>query len=274
MAKEYRASSNPAQRNKGRVLGSLGRTLKEEMRESISNSGHEGLKTEFTRAEENYKKNFSPFLDRDIHKFTEGGKSSDDLVQSFIKTGRSSDKSQQLSKLMDRLTPEQQDHLRAAYFSRAMDGSEGNRQINPNKLATLWSGNNLGIKQKQALIPSKSQRRQLDDFAKRTKMNSHALDIMHNPKTGQTNLDSMRNLTDALYAGAGGAIGGIPGAVAGTILPLIGARAQANALTSPAVRQQLINKMLENEKLKGKRMPAMQTVAQSLAQLLSQQGSK
>lgn len=222
LSNQYRASPAAEDRYMANILGDMGKALKTDIGDSIGSSGSQELKTAFEQAEKNYKENFSPFLDKDVYKFTHGGKSAEDILSTFIKTGSSTDKGEQISKLMDKLNPQAQDLVKYSYLSRAMRGAEDERSIDPRALKNLWSDNKLGQKQKVALFPSLEERQALDNHTKLIGMNSEALNRMFNPQTGQRGLDR-------------GILRSLPGAIP--------SRYFTNKLTSPEYRNQLLQKM-------------------------------
>jgi hypothetical protein len=187
LSDNFRASPNAMDRNAAKVLGELSNSLKNDIRSEIKNTRNGDLIDAFHAAEHNYKQNYSKFLDKDILKFTSGKKSPDDLVASFLISSKKSDKADQLQKLMDVLPDKEKDLVRYSFFSRAMEGPEEMRVVNPNKLKTLWS--NLGEKQKRILIPDEEQRRALDNFSILVGKNQKAVNKMWNPQTGQMNSD-------------------------------------------------------------------------------------
>ncbi len=247
LAKKYGASSAQEDRYSAGVLGNLSKSLKNDIHGSIGESGNKDLKKAFSVAENNYKNNFSQFLDKDIYKFINGKKSAEDLVSSFIKTGVNSDKGHLVGKLMNKLDPDAQNLARYTYLSRAIKGAEGNREAVPQALKNLWSDNKLGIKQKRALFPNKEDRIELDNFSKLVEMNPKALNRMHNPPTGHALLSSIP-MGMAGYAGALGH-GGIAGAVGGLALGAAASKTADKILTSESVRKKLVESIL-NKNLK------------------------
>jgi hypothetical protein len=238
----------PADRFIAGSLSKLGSSLKTDIKQSIDKTGNPLLKEAYTGAEQNYKETFSKFLDKDIYKFLSGKKSAEDLVSTFIKTGRNTDKSGQLGKLMTKLDPEGQNLLKYSYLSRAIKGGEDDRYLDPNALKNLWSQNNLGIKQKAALIPDKAERSALNDYSKLVGMNSEALGRMFNPKTGQRGLENLGNIVDVGLGVGGMSAGGLPGALAALVAKPLTARSLTNKLTSQAYREKLVEKMLKKDK--------------------------
>jgi hypothetical protein len=187
LSDQYRSSANPGDRNAARILGDLSRAIKGDIRNEIKNTGNESLIKEFNNAEKNYAENFSNLLDKTVLQFTSGKKLPEDLVSTFLKTSKTSDKAEQLDKLLKVIPKEDHDMIRYAYLSRALQGEEGMKVVNPAKLKTLW--NNLGDNQKKLLFPDKEQRKELDNYVRLVQMNPKAVHKMFNPMTGQMNSD-------------------------------------------------------------------------------------
>src|ERR1700753_2575851 len=139
MSDRYGSSISIADRNASNVLGSLARTLKNDIRKEIGDSGNQLLKEHFSTAERNYEKNYSNFLEKDLNKFTHGKKSPDELVAKFLQTSNTSDKADQLEKLLKVVPKKNHDLIKYSYFSRAFEGAEDMKVVNPNKLKTLWN---------------------------------------------------------------------------------------------------------------------------------------
>jgi hypothetical protein len=210
LANKYGSSVNISDRNAARVMGSLSRTLKSDIKNEIEKSGNESLKTAFNKAEKNYKENYSSFLDRDIHKFTSGKKPAEELISTFLKTGGDKDRSEQLSRLLKVIPEDKHNLIRYAYLSRAMEGPSDMKVVNPHKLRTLW--NKLGENQKKILFPNDSERREMDNFSLLVGKNPKAVNRMWNPETGQKNLDlitalTLMHLPKSLKEIVGGALG-------------------------------------------------------------------
>lgn len=251
LANSYGASPDVESRNLARVLGDLGRTTKQDIKNTLDQEGNESVKDAYLNAENNYKNNYSQFLDKDIYKFTNGGKDVDDILQTFIKTGSNSDKGNQLSKLMNVLDPETQNLVKYSYLSKAIKDGE----FDPSAMKTALSSNKLGINQKRALFNQPGELSQLDDYSKLVGMNSEALNRMFNPKTGQRGLENAvyyaHGLGGLMGAGVGGSEGGGPGAMAGglagILAPALATRYLTNKITSEKFRNELINKMIQKQ---------------------------
>lgn len=223
MGNKSMSSSSGTDRSRGRVFYNLSRALGRDIDRSLDNFGSEELINAHNEANKNFKKNYSPFLDKQIYKYTEKEEHPETLVSNFIKTGKGTDRANHLNKLMNRLSLEDQDLVRYSYFSRALDGDDINKSINPNKLKSLW--NNLGRRQKNALVPNELERRNLDNFVRLTNMNQKAVNMMWNPSTGQINSDlfSLFSLKNPALIPAG--------------------RVANNALTSENLRNRLVEQL-------------------------------
>lgn len=251
LSNKYRASPEPESRHLSSVLGDLGKTVKQDIRDSLDSSGNSSVKDAYLQAEENYKKNYSKFLDKDIYKFTNGNKDVDDILQTFIKTGSASDKGNQLNKLMSLLDPKTRDLVKYSYLSKSIKEGE----FDPNAMKTALSSNKLGINQKNALFNNPDELKSLSDYSKLVGMNSEALTRMFNPKTGQRGLESALTMTHGLGGLLGATIGGheegakgaFGGAIVGALLPSAGMRYLSNKLTSEAYRSKLVQKIIESQ---------------------------
>lgn len=251
LSRQYGASPASEDQNIARILGQLGKSLKSDIKSSIEKSGSEELKSSFSAAEKNYAKNFSQFLDKDVYKFTHGGKSVEDLLQYFIKTGRDTDKGDLLNKLMSKLDPETKNLVKYAYLSRSLkDG-----QIKPGAFADLLSENKIGPKQKEALFNDESERKELSDYSKLIGMNSDAISRMFNANNGQRGLEGIALATHILSSIAGSGVGGsegggqgaMLGGLTGFVAPGLASRYLTKKITSQPYREALIKKMIESE---------------------------
>jgi hypothetical protein len=227
LSRQHGASSAPSDRHLAGVFGDLARTLKEDIEGAIEKSGHEPLKNAYKAAEENYAKKFSPFLDKQIYKFLGGNADPETLIQSFVKTGKSSDRANLIKKVTDKLPAEDRNLLGYGYLQRAMDE---NNVLNPLKLKTLLSKNSLGNKQFEALFPNPVLRNALRDYVNLVDMNTKGLKLMQNPETGQMNMDILPLLSKS------------PASLGAKML---GAPIVAKKLRSEKTRTKLVKKMVK-----------------------------
>ena len=254
-AKTFGQSPDPSQRNMANIFKNLSKKLKSDITGSIEQSGSDVLKQGYKTAEENYAKNFSPFLDKDIYKFISGNADPETLVSKFITRSNTSDLGQKLSKLAEKLSKpegiqgsEQSNLLAYGYLSRALD-NEGN--FNPAKFAT--SIKNLGPNQLKALFPDKAIRKEVLNYKGLVNKNPRSLQVMFNPLTGQVNSDLAPNaLAHALGGLTGLFTGGAPGAVLGAAAaPLVKKKIADFAtkkLTDPVYRRKFVNALIANQK--------------------------
>ena len=237
LANKHGASSNPTDRHLAGVFGDLARTLKGDIESEIEKTGHAPLKEAYKAAEDNYAKKFSPFLDKQIYKFLGGNADPETLIQSFVKTGKSSDRANLIKKVTDKLPVEDRNLLGYGYLQRAMDE---NNVLNPLKLKTLLSKNSLGNKQFEALFPNPVLRNALRDYVNLVDMNTKGLKLMQNPETGQMNMDILPLLSKS------------PASLGAKML---GAPVLAKKLRSEKTRTKLVNKMSKNTKSKNSLKP-------------------
>lgn len=254
-AKTYAQSSDPSQRNMANIFKNLSKRLKTDIRSSIDQSGSEVLKKGYNAAEENYAKNFSPFLDKDIYKFISGNADPETLISKFITRSNTSDLGGKLSKLAEKLSKpsgaqgsESSNLLAYGYLSRALD-NEGN--FNPAKFAS--SIKNLGSNQLKALFPDKAIRKEVLNYKSLVNKNPRSLNVMFNPMTGQVNSDIAPHALSNIIGGLSGLMaGGAPGAVIGAaVAPIIKSKVAAFAtkkLTDPVYRRKFINALIANKK--------------------------
>ena len=251
-AKNYGASTVPQDRFNADALGKLGSALKSDIKQSVKDTKNTAFIDQFAQAEKNYKDNFSGFLDKDIYKFLKGDKKAEDILSTFIKTGKSTDKGEQLNKLMSKLDPEAQNLVKYSYLSRAMKGSEDKREVGSGALRSLWKDTNLGQKQKRALMPDKGERQKMDKLAELIDLNPKAINLMENPPTGNRWLSA---IPTGIGAGIGSVIGHKSekynfgeGALAGALFgagTLGGARAASKLLSSESLRNALVARMIK-----------------------------
>lgn len=224
------------------IFKSLRDAASKDINDAIDNSGRQNLKDLRDTAFNYYKKEYVPFEDSDIMKFTRKGADTDTLVSSFIKNSRTSDRANLLSKLTQKLPKEDRDLLAYAYFSRAIKDNE----LNPQSLKTLYKS--LGTKQKEALL-SKEMINKFSALSDLSQKNSEALNIMFNPKTGQRNSSTLLGAgLPALGTGIGAlATGSVPFTLLGGAIPTLLARPLTNLLTNERAREAIVNSILKQK---------------------------
>jgi hypothetical protein len=228
LSQQHGSSPLPADRHLAGVFGDLARSLGDDIKSEIEKTGHKPLIESYKAAEDNYAKNFSPFLDKEIYKYIGGNADSETLISSFVKTGKSSDRANLIKKVTDKLPREDRSLLGYGYLQRAMDE---NNVLNPLKLKTLLSKNSLGNKQFEALFPNPTLRNALRDYVRLVDMNTKGLKLMQNPETGQMNMDILPLLSKSPTSfGA----------------KMLGAPIVANTLKSEKYRTKLVKKMIKN----------------------------
>lgn len=246
LSNSYASSPDPINQVYKAFTGQLGSALKDDIRGSIEKTGSDDLINQFKTAEQNYGKSYSPYLDKDVFKAVTDTKNpgtvAEKLLSTFIKTDRNTDQASQLNKLMDKLPPDAQNLVKYSFLSRANVGSDSNRVVDPKALATLWTNDSLGPNQKAALMSDPAERAALDKLSTQVQLNSNSFPKMQmfNPATGarlQTAVPYAAGLTASKILGPIAGIGTAGGAIGV-------ARGMSKALTSEAVRNYLVGKMM------------------------------
>lgn len=239
LANQAASSSDANQRGLAKVFGSLASSLGKDIRGSVSETKNPKLINALNQAEENYKNNFSGFLDKEIYKYIGGEENPETIIRNFIKNTPNADLASSITKLAKHISPQSKDLLAYGYLSRALD-NEGN--LNPAKLSTAIK--KLGHNQLKALIPDPFMRKRLLDYSKFEGMNKEAQNLMFNPKTGQRLGDAGITALIALLGHMAG--GNVPG-IAAAGATVLGGKVLTKALTSPSIRESLVNRMIENK---------------------------
>jgi len=241
----YKSSKMMLDRERGGMFSELGSALKEDIKDVVGRPENAEIKDLYEKAEKNYAKNFSPFLDQNILNAVHGKLPEERLAHTFIKTAKDRDESGLVEKLAGRLGERGKKLLLGSYLGRAKGGIE--EATNPQKLTDLW-GKKLGRNQRKALVPEESERNALDNYTRRVSMSEKALKGKANPLTGHSRLDAL------LIGGA--EIGTIAGALlrgdlgmaattAGTLGALsLGGRGAGRLLESEAFREKLASTLL------------------------------
>lgn len=247
LAKQYKSSIDAGDRHQSKILGQLSSSIKGDIRNSIEQSGNKDLLDKYNNAEENYKKNFSPFLDKNVYQYISGQKDPETMISTFIKTGKNTDRSNLISKIAEILPKSGKDLLKASYLSRALRGAENERSIDPTQVKNLWSDTNLGQNQKKALFPDPKERQKLDEYSDLVKMNDRSFKTMYNPQTGF----SLRKFvqpaaTHGIGSYAGYHLGGIPGMITANVAFPAVSTAYSKALTEFLSSQHMRNKVIHS----------------------------
>lgn len=214
----------------GGLYKQLSSTLRDDINNSINNNGSEELKSAHQEANKNYKENYVPFLDKDIHE-TLNDKDPESLVAEIVRPSKKYDKFQRIQKINNLLDPEQSKLLGHEYLKGATDEFG---QVNPKDLAARIKS--LGDRQFKALYPDPETQQSLKNFARLRDLNEKSLSMMSNPQTGARNV---KLLLAALAAKA--SVPGAAGAYGGSAL-------FNKAMTSPMIREALVNRMLNKQK--------------------------
>lgn len=236
----------------GQMYKNLRSSLVNDINRTINKSGNKELRSEYDKAEDYYAKSIAPFDEREVKKFITGGGDPNVILDTFIKKNKDSDRSYLLNKLLKVLPKKEQNIVRKGYYRRSIEDEE----FNPNKFNKLHKS--LGKNQRSLLINDPKLEKEFDNYSKLVEQNQESLNAMFNPKNGQKGLSFMPTMLSALGGALGsgslgavaGIAGGIPGLLGGLALPAIVARHATNRLTSPKVREKVVNKLIEKKERK------------------------
>ena len=229
IAERYAQSGNTADRNLSPVFRRLSQALKKDVKNGVNNSGNKKLIDSFNKAEANYAKNYSPYLEKEIYKVASNKNFDPDLiVQSFIKTGKTTDRANLLEKFVSKLPESKRKLLGYAFLKRAYNNKG---ELDPLAFKQLISSKSLGPRQFDLLFPGKLGK-ELKNYSELIEKNPEAFQVMRNPKTGARlgDLAAIAGLVTNPFL-AGGA--------------MLGARGINKLLTSPTIREKLIAKMIK-----------------------------
>lgn len=233
-AKKFKRSPGAKDRSLGALYERLGLALKRDVDNSIKNTGSEELQQAHSLAKTNFRENFVPFLDDNIHKLLQEDKDPQAIVREIIKPGAKQDRYRDIEKVMKLLPQEQKSLLGYTYLKGAEDKLG---KINPKDLAALIKS--LGKRQFESLFPDQASREQLLDYGNLRGMNERALNVNFNPKTGAEH--TMTGIA-AIQGGLGATLGPVAG-----LSPTFIARYLNNKLTSEPYREKFINKVIKNK---------------------------
>lgn len=244
-AERYAGSPNAADREISGLYEKFAKNLRQDVESQISKKGSEALQGAASIAKQNYKEKFTPFLDRDIFKLTQGSKDAETLISDIVRAGPK-DKFKRIEKIQNLLPENQRGILGHEYLSGAYNKSG---KFSPNKFSTLVG--KLGKRQINALFPDKEVQKQLLDYQKLTNMNNEAIYRMFNPRTGQRGINPLSSILKTTSAVGGAILGGgaglpgqIAGAAIGQTIPKQVAKKLSKNLTSEAYRDLVIDKIM------------------------------
>lgn len=221
------------------IVSSLKDALGDDIKSAIKESGNPKLQESYDKAQSNYQTKYSTFEHPDIVKFTRKGGDADLMLSHFIRGG-SNDRAELLERLMQKLPENLKTLPLNMYLSKAIDE---NGKLNPPKLSTLYGA--LGEKQRAALVPDATMRKQLNNYTRAVNMNQGTFKTMFNPHTGQRNLDT---LVGGAEIAIGHMLAGGPGMAAALPAGALLGQVTGKALTHEGLRNSLVNKMIKQKK--------------------------
>ncbi|MBP6919298.1 MAG: hypothetical protein KBB94_10340 [Legionellaceae bacterium] len=235
-------SASAKDRAIGRLYLDLANRARADIRNEMQHRGSPELNQAYNTATENYRENFSQFLDKDIYKLAQPGVEAETIINDIIKPGKKGDKFLRIEKIQNALPVDQRHILGNAWLRNSLDKSG---ELNPKQFSKLI--NDLGQRQFEALFPDPEYRQRLLDYGRLRGMNEKALSRMANPMTGQSL--AMPGMLMAQGTGIATAIthGNPLQALVWALGPQVLSRGANRFLTSPAVRQHMVNRILQNE---------------------------
>ena len=174
-------NNNSADQQRGKLYISLAKDIRKELIEEINTKGSPELQKADALAMANFKQNYVPFLDEDIHGLLKGGNLSETFIRDVIRPSKINDEVNDIIKVKALLPEEQKALLGQGYLASAIN-KEG--QLDPREL--LKKINSLGSKQFNELF-DETGKQALLDFERLVKNNPEAMNAMFNPYNGYRN---------------------------------------------------------------------------------------
>lgn len=221
------------------IYRSLRDAANKDINSSITNSGNKRLDALRDDAMNFYKREYAPFEEPEIMKFTKRGGDPDLLASYFVRNSKIADRANLLSKLTSKLSPEERKLLSYSYFSRSLKDGE----LNPSKLKTAYDS--LGERQKRALLTEDGIKK-LDDFKGLVQKNIEPLNIMFNPKTGQRGSSILGWSPTVISSLSALATGSIPLTAISAALPTMLAKPIVKTLTNPKMRERIVESLIKS----------------------------
>jgi len=246
-------SPNAIDRSNAKLYKEASQNIREDIRDTLKNKGSKELQEAYQEAQANYAENFAPFLEGDIYKLIHSTKDAQDLARRIVQPGAKADRFATIKKVQDLLPVKDRNLLGYTMLKNAINehGVVDIRELNKGIKS-------LGPRQFEALFPDPATRVALRNVSKLASMNSEALNIMYNPKTGYRHSSPVIKSIMGSTIAASGAFGGIPGALGGLakVGSVIGASKAFNVLmTSEKFRNAVAREIRLNQaKYKGKKV--------------------
>lgn len=204
--------------------------IRKDVEESVAKGSPE-LQEAHAAANKNYAENYSPFLDESVRKKIQETEPQT-MVRDIINPGKEADKYSDIEKVVNLLPDNQKNILAYAHLKRAQDKYGA---VDAKKLAARIDS--LGPRQLEKIIPDEGLRQKVENFGKLRGMNEKALNNMYNPETGIGAVP----IAQVMWAAAHPV----------SAVPAFGAAYGLNkVLTSPSIREKLVNKMIQNSSKK------------------------
>ena len=225
----------------GKKFMDIAKQIRKEVKEEITRKGSDSLQKADALAMHNYRENYSPFLNKEVHKLLSGDELSETFLLDVIRPSKTHDKANRITKINNLLPENEKKRLGEAYLAKAFS-PEGS--VDPRTIRTTY--NKLGPNQKEALY-TPEVKKALDDFVTLVDLNPEAVNRMFNPKTGA-------RVAPTIYATSavtGAAIAPLTTAASFTAQAGV-ARYFNKLMTDPEKRKLVIKKIAEERAKKGK----------------------
>ena len=226
-------SNDPTKEHLGRKYQELARAARDDIKNGIERNGSERLKQSLENADKFYREDYARFRQEDIHNLIGKGKSGQKIIKDIIQPGKETDIFETAKRVKDILPANQKDLLGYGYLKGAIN-KKG--ELNPRALNKRIE--NLGNRQFNELYGRDMTRQELLDFQNLVRMNSEALNRMHNPKTGARSKDKRSLFPKLISVGTLGS--------SKLVEPLV-ANAMVDLLTSEKFRGKVVEKMVKNQ---------------------------
>lgn len=241
-ATNLNSSTSGIDRSRRALYRQMASHLRRDVQDAVNERGSFQLRSDYGRANDYHREEFSDFLDRDIFPLTRQDKSGQSIVREIIKPGKY-DKYEAIQKVNNLLPENQQELLGFSYLLDAFD-KEG--VINPNKISQLVS--RLGPRQFQTLYSPETQEALLN-YGRLVNMNKEPINRLFNPHTGKRSSspnDLVKVGSNIFAAMAGASAGGLIGSLLGPAALAASSNVITRMMTSPEFRERVVGKKIRS----------------------------
>lgn len=239
LTRKYAQSPDPFVRANAEDVTSVRDTLVKGMNDSTNATNDPNAKGLWQKAQNNYRDNYSQFLDPDVARYLARGSKANNpdlLISNFLKTGKNNQPTL-LNKLLSKVPDNQKNDIGYYFLTNSLPRNEAGSPILNTTTVTKFNNSlqNYDPQIRNQLIPANVQQTLKDVHTVRDQIP----DLLLNPPTGQ----KLNNA--ATWATIGGPAAGLawmghPGLAAGYVGSMLaGGRLAHMALTSPKLKNLL-----------------------------------